>query len=307
MDGPTSVPPGVPRAPLARPRVGLVIGSGGLKCAASIGLWKVLRRERIPVDLLVGCSGGSIFAAGMALGYEADHMAELTARFWSVGLPTRVHYRGLLRAVFPRLFGGSRRFGLLDDSGFTETLAEQLQHATFEQLPVPLHIMATDLDTGERVVLNAGSVAEAVRASVAIPVWFRPSVIGGRMLVDGGASDPMPVGVAIREGCDVIIAMGFEQPRYEHAGSFVGLVGQVTAISMNNLLRSTFAFYNLAHHAEVVPILPSFDRRIGLRDTHLFPEIVEQGERAAEAELPYLRRLLSSPAAAPPARRAGRP
>ncbi|CAA9321746.1 MAG: hypothetical protein AVDCRST_MAG40-1500, partial [uncultured Gemmatimonadaceae bacterium] len=158
-----------------------------------------------------------------------------------------------------------------------------------------------------RVVLNAGSVAEAVRASVAIPVWFRPSVIGGRMLVDGGASDPMPVGVAIREGCDVIIAMGFEQPRYEHAGSFVGLVGQVTAISMNNLLRSTFAFYNLAHHAEVVPILPSFDRRIGLRDTHLFPEIVEQGERAAEAELPYLRRLLSSPAAAPPARRAGRP
>jgi NTE family protein len=101
------------------------------------------------------------------------------------------------------------------------------------------------------------------------------------------------VSVAIREGCDVIIAMGFEQPYQTNFGSLLGTIGQVTAVSMNNLLRSTFAFYNLAHHAEIVPIIPPFDRRIALGDTHLLPYIIEQGERAAEAELPYLRRLLA--------------
>jgi NTE family protein len=281
----------------ARPRVGLVVGAGGLKCAASIGLWKVLRREGIPVDLLVGCSGGSLYTACMALGYEADHIAELTARLWSTGLPRRLHYRSLLRAAFPRLFGRRRRIGLLDDSPFVRTVAEGIQNATFERLAVPLYLMATDLETGQRVTLSTGNVAEAVRASVAIPVWFRPWVIDGRLLIDGGLSDPMPVSVAIREGCDVIIAMGFEQPGHDNFGSLLGLIGQVTAISMNNLLRSTFAFYNLAHHAEVVPIIPPFDRRVSLRDTHLLPYIIERGEAAAEAELPYLRRLLGARAA----------
>ena len=81
-------------------------------------------------------------------------------------------------------------------------------------------------------------------------------------------------------------------------GSVLGLIGQVTAISMNNLLRSTFAFYNLAHHAEVVPIIPPLDRRVSLADTHLLPYIIERGEEAAEAELPYIRRLLRARAAA---------
>lgn len=281
-----------------RPRVAVVVGSGGLKCAASIGLWRVLRREGIEVDLFVGCSGGSIYTSVMALGLGPEEMMAATTELWAAGLPRRLHYPSVVQALFPRLFRPRRRMGLLDDSDFLDAVGAAVNHCTFADLPIPLHIMATDLETGERVILSEGSVAEAVRASAAVPIWFRPWIIDGRLLVDGAVADPMPVSVAIREGCEVIIAMGFEQARHENLGSLLGTVGQVTAVSMNNLLRATFAFYNVAHHAEIVPIIPEFDRRIGMGDTHLLDYIVERGERAAEAEVPYLRRLLAARAEA---------
>ena len=78
----------------------------------------------------------------------------------------------------------------------------------------------------------------------------------GRLLFDGGASDPLPVSVAIREGCDIILAMGFENPLHERVESLLSLVSQTTCITINNLLKSTYSFYSAAHHAEIVPILP---------------------------------------------------
>ena len=282
-----------------RPRIGVVIGSGGLKCAASIGLWRVLRREGIRPDLFVGCSGGSLFAALMALDRTPEAILERADDMWSHGVPRRLHYPTLLRLLLPRQFRRGRRLGLLNDRHFLATVAHAVDHADFADLGTPLHIMATDFDTGDRVVLSEGSIAEAVRASAAIPGLFRPWPIGGRVLVDGGLADPMPVSVAIQERCDVIIAMGFEQPRQERLTSLVETILQVTSISMNNLLKSSFAFYNVAHHAEIVPILPEFDRRVGLTDTHLVPWLADLGERAAENEMPYLRRLLGvSPVAA---------
>ena len=117
--------------------------------------------------------------------------------------------------------------------------------------------------------------------------------MGGRLLFDGGASDPLPVSVAIQEGCDIILAMGFENPLNERVGSLMSLVAQTTCITMNNLLKSTYSFYNAAHHAEIVPIIPTFDRHVGLRDTSLHPYMIERGEEAAAKQLPFLRRLLA--------------
>src|SRR5690606_32868754 len=115
---------------------------------------------------------------------------------------------------------------------------------------IPLHIAATDLHTGEKVTLAEGRVADAVRASVAIPILLRPWPVGGRLLVDGGASNPLPVDTAIREGCEVIIAMGFERAPHTEFRSPARLIAQSTAITMNHLLRSTYAFYSAVHHAE---------------------------------------------------------
>ncbi len=296
-------PPGTPSsgahtepdctAQLPRPRVGLVIGSGGVKCAAAVGLWKVLVREGIPVDMVVGCSGGSIYAPPIALGFDVGWAEERTHVMWQ-GLFTRVHYPSVLRAVFPRLFGFHPRFGLVNDTAVQRVMQALYGEATFADACIPLYITATDLMTGEKVVLSEGRIADAVRASIAIPVLLRPWKVGDRLLIDGGASDPLPVSVAIREGCEIIIAMGFENPSYERFDSLTALAGQATSIMINNLLRSTYAFYSVVHHAEIIPVIPSFERRVRLKDTHLVPHLIEAGERATEAEIPYLRRLLAA-------------
>ena len=284
-----------------RPRVGVVIGSGGVKCAAGLGMWKVLARERVPVDVLVGCSGGSIYAAGMALGLDVREAEARTLVMWR-DVFGRFHKRSMLRAVFPGLLGFSERVGLLNDRRVGEVLAAIYGDATFADCGTPLYLAATDYTTGEKVTLGgpgaAGTLREAVRASVSLPLLLRPVTLGGRVLVDGGMSNPLPIDVALREGCDVILAMGFEQtpPPVTSLGS---AVGRVSAIVTNHLLRATYAFYSNAHHAEVIPLMPQLDRRIGLRDADAVPALVAAGERAAEAELDYLRRLLDAPLPAP--------
>ena len=112
------------------------------------------------------------------------------------------------------------------------------------------------------------------------------------MLLDGCLSDPLPVDVAIREGADVILAMGFESPYPRRIKSATRYAFQVNSVYTNNLLRANYSFHNLAHHAEIIPVLPEFDRPIRLFDTDQFPYVIEQGMRATEAQLDYLHRML---------------
>jgi NTE family protein len=144
------------------------------------------------------------------------------------------------------------------------------------------------------VVLSRGLVFDAMRATLAIPMLLPPWEVEGRLLIDGGVCNPLPVDVAIREGAEIILAMGFEDPLQDVIDSGVGLVRQVLAISSNHLMRAQFAFQNMAHHAEIVTVLPDFGQKVGLRDTHLVPHLVKQGEVATEREMPYLRRLLQA-------------
>jgi len=279
-----------PSAPQRRPRLALVVGSGGIKCVAAVGMWKVLQREGIRPDLVVGCSGGALYTAAMALGMDALDAERHSHRMWD-GLFKRIHYRSLLRSLLPRRLGFSERIGLVNDRGVAAVLRELYGNATFADTRVPLHIAATDLHTGEKVGLDSGSIADAVRASIAMPLLLRPWPVNGRLLIDGGASDPLPISLAIREGADIILAMGFETPPAKRLDSLLGIASQSTSIAINNLLRSTYAFYSAAHHAEIVPIMPAFEQAIHVNDTHLVPHIIEQGERATLEALPYLRQL----------------
>lgn len=276
-----------------RPQIGLVVGSGGMKCAAALGLWQVLRREGIDVDMAVGCSGGSIYAALMALGFTIEESLDFNVRLWTDAF-TRRSFRSLMGAVFPRFFSAAT-FGLIDDRRANEALRTIFRDRTFSDTRFPLAVAATDLETGQKVLIEEGSIFDAVRASVAIPFALRPWNVGGRLLTDGGASDPLPVDVAIREGCEIILAMGFEAPSVIEVNSLMSLALQTSATTVNHLLRSTYAFHSVVHHAEIIPIMPSFDTRIGLNDVHLMPHVIEEGARAAEREVPYLKRLLASP------------
>lgn len=289
-------------APARRSRVALVIGAGAVKCAAALGLWRVLKRHDVEVDLLVGCSGGSLYAAVMALGWDIETCERLTAQLWTRDVMTKRDWRSVLAAVFPRSFGFDGRFGMVSDAPMLHAMRGVFADRGFEQATKPLHVVATDFQTGERVVLSDGPVLDALRASISIPYVWKPWRVGDRWLVDGCLSDPLPVDVAMREGADVILAMGFESAYPRKLSSITRFAFQVSSIYTNNLLRANFAFHNATHHSEIIPIVPEFDRPIGLFDTDKFPYVIECGERAAEQQIPYLLRLLGrdAPAAVRP-------
>jgi NTE family protein len=131
-------------------------------------------------------------------------------------------------------------------------------------------------------VISEGAIEDAVRASISIPYIFPPKKLNGRYLIDGYQSDPLPIGVAIKEGADIIIAMGFESPYQEHVTSLMRYNFQIASMTSNNLLKTNYAFHNLAHHSEIIPIIPEFKHRIKLFDTDKLPYVIEEGERAAE-------------------------
>ena len=272
-------------------RLSVVIGSGGVLCAASLGLSKALRREGLIPGLAVGCSGGSIYASIIALGIDPDEAEKLTLNLFTSDV-----FEGYTSNLKSAL-SGEKRFteqsSLIDDNIMYERLKSVFGEKSFNDTVFPLHIVATELYTGERVVISSGKILDAIRASIAIPMIFSPWKIGKQLLVDGAVCDPLPIDVAIQQGSDVIAAVGFEMPTRKRMNSYTAVTTHFNSIYMNNILKSTFAFYNAVHHAEIIPILPDFEKPVGTFETQQIPYIIEQGEKAAEKYIPYIKQLVT--------------
>jgi NTE family protein len=272
-------------------RLSVVIGSGGVLCAAALGLSKALRREGLVPGMAVGCSGGSIYAATIALGYDPELAQRLT-----LSLFTSDVFEGYASHLRSALAGETRfteTSSLIDDSVMLSRLQAAFGDRTFQDAMMPLRVVATDLRSGERVVISTGRIVDAIRASIAIPMIFSPWKVGEQLLVDGAVSDPLPLDVAIQEGSDVIAAVGFEMPTRKHLNSYSAVASHFNNLYMNNILKSTFAFYNAVHHAEIIPILPDFDRPVGTFDTAEIPYIISQGEKAAAEHVTYIKQLVA--------------
>ena len=133
---------------MPRKRVALVIGAGSVKCAAALGLWKVLKREGIAVDMVVGCSGGSLYAAAMALGYDAEETEAMTLSMWNRKVTERRDYGSLLSAFLPKLFKFAGHFGMVHGEPLIEALRKPFGEKTFADTMLPLYITATELALG---------------------------------------------------------------------------------------------------------------------------------------------------------------
>jgi len=272
-------------------RLSVVIGSGGVLCAASLGLSKALSREGLIPGMAVGCSGGSIYASIIALGVDPVEAERLTLNLFTGDV-----FEGYTSNLKSALSGETRfteASSLIDDNIMYERLKSVFGEKGFNDTLFPLHIVATEFYTGERVVISSGKILDAIRASIAIPMIFSPWKIGGQLLVDGAVCDPLPIDVAIQQGSDVIAAVGFEMPTRKRMNSYTAVTTHFNSIYMNNILKSTFAFYNAVHHAEIIPILPDFEKPVGTFDTSQIPHIIAQGEKAAEQHIPYIKKLMA--------------
>ena len=275
-------------------KIALVIGAGSVKCAAALGLWKVLEEENIPFDMIVGCSGGSLYAAAMAMGFSLQECIEKTKKLWNRSITQRRNWRALASVFLPGLLRFDHRFGMMSDGPMLKSFQSVFGDKTFADTKTPLYVMATDFETGESIAQHEGPLVDALRASVAIPFIWSAWKHNGRLLIDGAASNPLPVDVPIREGVDIILAMGFQSPLPSRIRSVSRYAFYINSLMTNNLLQANFAFHNAVHHAEIISIFPDFERSIRLFDTDQIPYVIAQGEKAMREQLPYVKRLLES-------------
>ncbi len=274
------------------PRIALVLGSGGIKCIASIGLLKVLQREHIVPNIIVGCSGGSLFGAVYATGEHPDNIEALVLKLWQKKEFRDIKYFDFLKMFFPKLLRYNESFGIIRGNRIEKIFREYFRGATIENTKIPLQLVATDFFSGETVVLDKGSIAEAVRASISIPVLFQPKKIAGRVLIDGAVSNPLPIDVAIRYGADIIIAMGYESPIYETLSSPVTTLLHLTALYNNNLMSANHAMHHTVHHYEIIVVYP--DMEAHFFDVEKIPELIKVGEDETIQELPNIRSAIES-------------
>jgi len=269
-----------------------VIGWGGVKCAAALGLLRVLTREGVEVDMVVASGAGSIIGSLIALGYGVEEIVEMNQRLWTKEITEKINRQAILQILLPKIFKFKEYFNLRDDRLVNKRLGEAMGDHTFEDTKIQLYVSATDYKTGAQVIISKGSIYEAVRATIALPLIFPPVKKDGQLLVGGYLSDPLPIGVAVQEGANVILALGFESISTKERSSISEYILHLSGILSNNLLRASYAFYNLAHHAEVFSIVPEFEEEIHMFDTHKVPEIIEVGEAEGEKILPRLKRML---------------
>lgn len=206
-----------------RPRIGLVLAGGGAKGAAHVGVLKVLEELRIPVDYIVGTSMGSIvgglYASGMSPQEIERAIQEIDWTDLFVDAPNRAD-RSFRRKTDDALYLFKAKPGFSDGKiklplayiqgqKFDLQLNRLTQHVAvvsdFDKLPIPFRAVAADLETGEEVILKSGSLARSIRASMAVPGAFDPVELDGRLLVDGGIANNIPVSIAREMGADVVI------------------------------------------------------------------------------------------------------
>lgn len=244
------VPPVAHATEVERPRVGLVLSGGGAKGMAHVGVLRVLEEMNIPVDMVVGTSAGSavgaLYASGMSVAeierrfLEMDWLSSFRDDPGRVYKPVRRKQADWKTPVTPGL--GVSLDGLHLGAGIIAGqnlgfILNELTHSVslvddFDRLPIPFRAVATDLETGDMVVLGSGNLATAIRASMSIPGVYAPVSLNDRLLVDGGIAANLPVSVARDMGADLIIAVDISEALQgpENLREAFSVIGQLTTI-----------------------------------------------------------------------------
>ena len=217
------------RSALERPKIGLVLAGGGAKGAAHVGVIKVLEELGVPIDYIAGTSMGAIVGGLYASGLSSDELATAIISIdWNDifdDKPPRAN-RDFRRKLDDEGFlvryklgfkDGSFQFprGVINGQKLELVLRDFSKKAirinNFDKLPIPFRAVATDIETGETVILGSGDLVNAMRASMAVSGVFPPVENNGRLLVDGGLADNMPIDVARKMGADILIVVGFPE------------------------------------------------------------------------------------------------
>ena len=254
-----------------RPKIGLALGGGFARGIAHVGVLRVLEQERIPLHFIGGVSAGSMVAAAYASGATPDEIEEVarTMKFRHVARWT-VSRRGL---------AGSERM-----KGFLERL---LHVSRFEEMKIPLAVVASDISSGRPVVFrDAGDVVVPIRASCSYPGLFQPIQDGDRYLVDGMVTMDVPAEPLRQMGATHVISVALPNPDAFECGNMLSTVNRCFQLMSNRLEREWRRHSNVVIQPEV--------GAVGWNGFVSSQQLIEAGEEATRQVLPAIRQWLGS-------------
>jgi NTE family protein len=270
-----------------RPKIGLVLSGGGARGAAHIGVLEVLEEMHIPIDCIVGTSMGSIVGGLYASGMSPAEINEALATIdWEDAFNDNIprEDRSFRRKRDDDLYLIKHKPGIGDDGKiklptgflqgqkidliFKELTLPVSDIKNFDQLNIPFRAVATDITTGEMVVFSSGDLAKSMRASMSIPGIFAPMEMDGRLLVDGGVSNNLPVDVARDMGAEIVIVVDISTPlkKREELTSALSITAQLTGILTRRNTEAQIATLSDKDILIVPPLILKFRRKLFPRE-----------------------------------------
>ncbi len=253
-----------------RPVVGLALGGGMARGCAHVGVLRELEKNQIPIDLIAGTSVGSLIGGAYAAGLSPDQVEQLALK---------ISWNDLGRVTISKL-------GFYNSERTEDYVRKHFPVTEFEQARIPFGAVATDLQSGKMVIFTEGSLPLAIRASCAMPVFYTPVTVNGRMMVDGGLVGHIPGSVARLMGADVVIAVDVNSqhlpiPQPTH---------MFTVMSQALAVMGRSAVQYLYEDADVV-VRPQIEH-VRPDDLSKAAEMIAAGEEAARRVIPKIKRMM---------------
>ncbi len=252
-------------------KVGLVLGAGGCRGLSHIGVLQVLEQEKIPIDLITGCSIGAIIGGIYGCGVPLDRLEQLVYQ---------LNERMVFDITMPRR-------GLLKGNKLEAIVRTLTKNMAFSQAKLPMAFAACDIETGALDMLSTGNISRAVRASMSIPGIFDPVNIGSKWYVDGGTVDRLPIAPAREMGADMVIAVDVGYRGQRHT------IGNIYDIIMSSfdIIQWELIQHRLHNHPGDVELVPDV-AGIKTLDLSQAESCIDAGRDCAREALPRIRESL---------------
>jgi NTE family protein len=258
---------------LNRPKIGLALGSGGARGLAHIGVIKILEENNIPIDFIAGSSIGAMVGGFYAAGLDINKIEKIVKD---------TNWRQIFSLVDPYLIQG-----LIGGEKVKIFIESYIKGKKFEDCRIPFSAVATNLKNGEIVILNKGEMTPAIRASISLPLVFKPVEINKKMLVDAGLSSPVPAKIVRDMGADIVIAVNLDKHYYNEKSKH-GWYD--VANNSLNILRHHLALLNMVNADVAINI------DVGKNYWYQFvngQDKILAGEKATNKILPQLKELIN--------------
>jgi NTE family protein len=254
------------------PKIALVLGGGSAKGFAHVGVIRVLEQEKIPIHMIIGTSVGSLIGGIYAANPDSFQLE------W---IAFKIDRNDVLdpSLVYSKL-------GPVQGVRLENFVEQAVKVKKIEETKIPFYPIATDLNTGETIVLEKGSIAKAIRASSSIPGIFVPVTFDNRMLVDGGVTDNIACDVAKNKGADIIIAVNISKDvRETNITSLIDVVGQSASIMMQEASKTKLQYADV--------IIEPNTKGVGMFDFTQKKPLMDEGIKATKQAMPKIKELIA--------------